>query len=269
MKTAVILGNGESRSWFCPDYLDYPIANVETWGCNAIYRDGVVDNLVSMDYAMQQEIYMSEYPLNHKCWFANWTRVPTQVAEMMMMGTTIPKEFVHWPKSNASDECVISGKDPATVQTRIDDMMKDFPHLDTEDLKLKMEKDVGVWITPVFDEDRVQTISNLEGWSAGNVGLFLAAENGATEVYMLGFDLSDYDEPLNNIYKGTENYLPKTAKGFNPVNWIIQMNSVFEKHRRVTFYWVDNIWKAYSDKFLTPNIKHIDKNAFLDRVGTF
>ena len=154
MKSSVVLGNGESRSWFCPDYLEYPIANLELWGCNAIYRDGVVDNLVSMDYAMQQEIYMSGYPLNHKCWFANWTRVPTQVAEMMMMGTAIPKEFVHWPKSNTSDECVISGKDPATVQTRIDEMMKDFPHLDTEDLKLKMEKDVGVWITPVFDEDR-------------------------------------------------------------------------------------------------------------------
>ena len=269
MKSSVVLGNGESRSWFCPDYLEYPIANLELWGCNAIYRDGVVDNLVSMDYAMQQEIYMSGYPLNHKCWFANWTRVPTQVAEMMMMGTTIPKDFVHWPKSNASDECVISGKDPATVQTRIDEMMKDFPHLDTEDLKLKMEKDVGVWITPVFDEDRVQTISNLEGWSAGNVGLFLAAENGATEVYMLGFDLSSYDEPLNNIYKGTENYLPGTARGFNPVNWIIQMNSVFKKYRDVTFYWVDSRWKNYSDKFFAPNIKHIDKNAFLDRVGAF
>ena len=269
MKSAVVLGNGESRSWFCPDYLEYPIADLELWGCNAIYRDGVVDNLVSMDYAMQQEIYMSGYPLNNKCWFANWTRVPTQVAEMMMMGTTIPKEFVHWPKSNASDECVISGKDPATVQTRIDEMMKDFPHLDTEDLKLKMEKDVGVWITPVFDEDRVQNISNLEGWSAGNVGLFLAAENGATEVYMLGFDLSSYDEPLNNIYKGTENYLPGTARGFNPVNWIIQMNSVFKKYRDVTFYWVDSRWKDYSDKFFAPNIKHIDKNTFLDKVGSF
>ena len=78
MKSAVVLGNGESRSWFCPDYLEYPIADLELWGCNAIYRDGVVDNLVSMDYAMQQEIYMSGYPLNNKCWFANWTRVPTQ-----------------------------------------------------------------------------------------------------------------------------------------------------------------------------------------------
>ena len=63
--------------------------------------------------------------------------------------------------------------------------------------------------------------------------------------------------------------MPGTARGFNPVNWIIQMNSVFKKYRDVTFYWVDSRWKNYSDKFFAPNIKHIDKNAFLDRVGAF
>ena len=30
-----------------------------TWGCNAIYRDVMVDNLVAVDYGMQQEIYES------------------------------------------------------------------------------------------------------------------------------------------------------------------------------------------------------------------
>ena len=33
-----------------------------TWGCNAIYRDGDVDNLVAIDYGMQQEIYDSRIP---------------------------------------------------------------------------------------------------------------------------------------------------------------------------------------------------------------
>ena len=51
MKSSVVLGNGESRSWFCPDYLEYPIADLELWGCNAIYRDGVVDNLVSKTFS--------------------------------------------------------------------------------------------------------------------------------------------------------------------------------------------------------------------------
>jgi len=55
MKKSIVLGNGESRKWFNHDYLDYAIANIETWGCNAIYRDGRVNNLVAMDYAMHKK----------------------------------------------------------------------------------------------------------------------------------------------------------------------------------------------------------------------
>ena len=57
---ALVIGNGESRSWFrSPRWV--AMDDVITWGCNAIYRDGphYVDNLVAMDYAMQQEIYDS------------------------------------------------------------------------------------------------------------------------------------------------------------------------------------------------------------------
>ena len=39
---------------------------------------------------------------------------------------------------------------------------------------------------------------------------------GAEEIYMLGFDLSEYDKLINNIYKGTDNYYPENMKGFNP-----------------------------------------------------
>lgn len=82
-------------------------------------------------------------------------------------------------------------------------------------------------------------------------------------------DLSSYDEPLNNIYNGTDNYLPSTAKGFNPVNWVSQLNLVFKNYMDKTFYWLDNsFWSAYTDKFMTSNLKHIDRNEFLDnRIG--
>ena len=45
----MIYGNGESRKQF--DKLRF-MGNYTTWGCNAIYRDLNVDNLVSVDYAM-------------------------------------------------------------------------------------------------------------------------------------------------------------------------------------------------------------------------
>ena len=35
-----------------------------------------VDNLVSVDYNMQQEIYESGYAHNNKCWFSDWNILP-------------------------------------------------------------------------------------------------------------------------------------------------------------------------------------------------
>ena len=52
----LVLGNGESRAWFNPSEIKIADKNVLTWGCNAIYPDGHVDNLVAIDYGIQQEI---------------------------------------------------------------------------------------------------------------------------------------------------------------------------------------------------------------------
>ena len=58
MSKHIVYGNGESRP-------RKPIVGGDfiTWGCNAIYRDFTVDNLVSVDYNMQQEIYRSGYAI--------------------------------------------------------------------------------------------------------------------------------------------------------------------------------------------------------------
>ena len=62
-----VYGNGESRKGFT-------VSNYDgiSWGCNALYRDAVVDNLVVMDYGMQGEVYNSGYVKEHKCWFADF-----------------------------------------------------------------------------------------------------------------------------------------------------------------------------------------------------
>ena len=56
LNRAIVLGNGESRRWLETYSLENWNHDIPTWGCNAIYRDMYVDNLVSVDYAMQQEI---------------------------------------------------------------------------------------------------------------------------------------------------------------------------------------------------------------------
>ena len=270
---SLVIGNGESRSWFKPCHQTIMDEEVITWGCNAIYRDGphCVHNLVAMDYAMQQEIYDSGWALEnpefgdiHNVYFANWSVVPSEVADAMLMGFDIPETFIHRSK-NRTDQCVISGKDPATLHEKVEAAIRQFPHLDMNDLKLKMEKDVGIWITYVNEDDNITDVGN-SVLSTGNMALLLACHvHGAKEIYMLGYDLSSYDEPLNNIYKGTDNYLPATAKGFNPINWTNQMNELFDKYKNITFYWVD-CNRALTKNKEFDNIIYLTKEELCDKL---
>ena len=264
MNKALVIGNGESRAWFKPCHQQILDSKVITWGCNAIYRDGTVNNLVSVDYGMQQEIYDSGYALDKSghddyklVHFANWSPLPSEIADIMFMGYDIPEAFIHRSK-NRTSQCVISGKDPDTLQEKIEVAMRMNPNLDIEDLKLKMEKDVGVWITYVESYDNVVPIQYPIGWSTGNTALHLACQDSTSpkplEVYVLGFDLSAYNQPLNNMYKGTDNYLPADAKGFNPDNWYKQMLTVFKEFSEIDFYLVD-----HDNQFDSKNVKHITK----------
>ena len=255
----VLIGNGESRKWYCPSHQMFGVP-VTTWGCNAIYRNGKVDNLVAVDYGMQQEIYDSGY--DGVCHFANWSVLPSSVADMMFMGYDIPEAFVHRSK-NRTDNCVISGKDPVTLKERIEAAIQMFPSLDMKDLQMKMEKDVGVWITYVREDDNINTIDFPVGWSTGNTAMHLACQQGAKEIYILGFDLSSYDEPLNNMYKGTDNYLSSDARGFNPVNWQNQMQSVFREFKDVQFSWVD----ATEEFIQENNLSYLTKTQFCDKLN--
>ena len=272
MTKAVVFGNGESRKW-ADNVLtfDRHDKDVVTWGCNAIYRDMWVDNLVAVDYPMQQEIYTSDLLEGQfttgdtmRFHFTNWSPVPAEIADMMFMGYDIPESFIHKTErvGNHTEQCVISGKDPVTLQEKIEVAMKMNPDLDMVDLRNKMEKDVGVWITYVKDDDGINNIDFPIGWSAGNTALYLACQSGAEEVYILGFDLSSYDEPLNNIYKGTDNYLSSDAKGFNSVNWKDQMQTVFEEFKDVKFYWVD----ARDDSIQENNLSYLTKTDFCDTL---
>ena len=270
MNKALVIGNGESRAWFNPSPRQRILDNsVVTWGCNAIYRDGYVHNLVSVDYAMQQEIYDSGYCLDDPdhddtkiIHFANWSPVPAEVADVMFMGYDIPEAFIHKSR-NRTDHCVISGKDPITLQEKIETAIKINPNLDMKDLKQKMEKDVGIWITYVEPNNNIVSVDYPVGWSTGNTALHLACQTQPEKVYVLGFDLSSYDASLNNIYKGTNNYLPASAKGFSQDNWYNQMRTVFKEFLLygIKFYLVDS-----EVKFDENNVFYITKNELCEEL---
>ena len=120
MNRFLVIGNGESRSWFKPCHQTIA-EDVVTWGCNAIYRDGAVHNLVAVDYGMQQEIYDSGYCLDNPEYgdiktihFANWNIVPAEIAP----DTVKPPDTAALPVTSTPEllvERVVELLDPAEV----------------------------------------------------------------------------------------------------------------------------------------------------------
>ena len=223
----LVYGNGESRPRTSIG------GDIISWGCNAIYRDFRVDNLVSIDYNIQQEIYESEYALTNKCWFSDWSILPDFDTSMMLVGNNGP---VYETWQGVRKNCVVQGKTIDSVQRVMDEILTFNPQLDKDDLRKKLEKDIGLYITWVADNDMVEDIDYPRGWSAGNTALYLACKSGAEEVYMCGFDGSNYSEPLNNIYKGSKNYLTADSRGFNTTNWDNQFKLVQKEFSDVQFY---------------------------------
>ena len=158
---------------------------------------------------------------------------------------------------------MIQGKDPVTLQEKIEVAIQMNPNLDIPDLVQKMEKDVGVWITYLKEEDNVAPIDYPVGWSTGNTAMHLACQEGVDEVFILGYDLSSYDEDLNNLYKGTDNYLPATAKGFYSTNWMNQMATIFNEFRDKQFYWVD---RQFDEKLFFDNVRDLTKDELCDKL---
>ena len=52
---------------------------------------------------------------------------------------------------------------------------------------------------------------------------------------MCGFDGTEYSKPLNNIYKGSKNYLPADSRGFNTINWDNQFRWLQRDFPKVKF----------------------------------
>jgi len=78
-------------------------------------------------------------------------------------------------------------------------------------------------------------------WGAGQFATLVALQEGATTIYLLGFDLygSGKDQKLhNNVYKDTHNYWSTDRHAVPHHYWVYQMHKIFELHPNVQFYQV-------------------------------
>jgi len=85
---------------------------------------------------------------------------------------------------------------------------------------------------PYFSTEKIDQPIN---WGSGPYAVLLAAEMGFPKIVLAGFDLYSKNDKINNIYKGTEHYLPETAKPVDPAYWIHQIGQLMMVNPFVEF----------------------------------
>ena len=259
MTKVFVLGNGESRK-----NIDLNVLKTKgkVYGCNAIYRDSVVDSLVVVDGGMIHEVYDSGYCSANKTYFRGWTKLPefmysdfVNMDALMGWGEGLKTENEKGDKT----QFVFHGTDPNQLRAYYE-MVVQKNNITDEIDQLELRQLMGrhqQWVTWVDDEDCAEAIPvEIEGWSAGPIAVRLALENEKPdEVYMIGFDMGSVDGKVNNLYKGTRNYVTQDAPETFSGNWAVQHAKNFEAFPNTKFYKVNSEdfhteieeWKDYQN----------------------
>jgi hypothetical protein len=102
------------------------------------------------------------------------------------------------------------------------------------------------------------------GFSSGPIAVALAAEHGASKIYMLGFDMGPIkNNQINNIYAGTEFYKPQTSVPTFTGNWIKQLTQITKDFPDCEFVRVHGPTTAAITQFDSiKNFKKMDLSGF-------
>ena len=204
----VVYGNGKSRlKWDLKQNLHDDII---TWGCNRIYNDTVVDNLVAVDYWIQHMVYESGYAKTNKCWFLDWQILPVDfdITPMRL------EYYNHQENEKNTGGKVVRGKDQPPLK--------------------------GLYITWVDENDMVEDIDFPKEWGSGTTAIHLACRHGASEIYLMGFDLSE--NPLNNVYEVFQDGQKMKSdphRFCHRSDWANEMKTVIREFPNIKFIWIE------------------------------
>lgn len=224
-------GNGNSRKDLD---LDKYKQHGTVVGCNAVYRDFTPDMLVALDSAMAHEIYRSGYARENISHLGYWTPIPVEIAEEMLYQKDGPVSLSPSDLSFVREAVYHGGEGVFTLES----------------------KTKGIaYITGVVYPDSAHAVEPLitsgDGsqwaYSTGTMSIFLACEEGAKEIYIIGHDLYSLDDKVNNIYAGSRHYVDKDAPMKRPdndksddlYNWIQQHKNTFDCFPDTKFYKVN------------------------------
>jgi hypothetical protein len=108
------------------------------------------------------------------------------------------------------------------------------------------------------------------GFSSGPVATALAAMDGNTRIYLLGFDLGGLPgDRFNNIYADTEFYKPSHAPPTFTGNWARQLCQIMADFSQCDFVRVVGPTTASVQEFKNiKNYSDLDLQDFLARINT-
>ena len=266
-----VLGNGETRKQINLKSLN---TGGKIYGCNALYRDYTPDALICVDGGMIHEVYSSGYCSKNKTYLRGWSKLP----EFLYNDMVNMDALQGWGESLKSEnekgnrtQFVFNGTDPNQLRRQYEMLVKKYGI--TEEIgQLELRQLMGnhqQWVTWVDDEDCAETIPmEIEGWSAGPIAVRIALEQeNPTDVFLIGFDMGSNTGTVNNIYKGTSNYVTQDAPETFAGNWIQQHQKNFEMFPNVNFWKVNAapLGTDSNSKFIEEwrdydNLQYIDYN---------
>ena len=258
LKRVFCIGNGESRIGFDLEKLR---PHGKIYGCNAIYRDFMPDVLTAVDHGIMHEIYHAGIAQKIPCYFRDWTKVPAMTYEPMLMGgisnleeakEALDKVLISNDRGD-SQEYVMHGSKLSGVI----DLIKREPNKFNKDVIKLQKKEINhatikvSWIKEPDYSHSLQEFEPVKGERTGDYGWACGASSGwvamnrekPDEIYLIGHDLHSATDKVNNLYKGTKNYVAPENGPTPAINWI-------------------NQWYTLADWF--PDVKFIKINRFND-----
>jgi len=118
----------------------------------------------------------------------------------------------------------------------------------------KVKKNKNVFPVPDLPYQGKHRSDQPEHWGSGNYALLLAALN-YKNIYLIGFDLYDKNNKINNVYKDTLNYSPKNSKPVDPSYWIYQNSRIFDVFPDKEFIIVNNSDWIMPSSWCKDNVK--------------
>tara|TARA_Y100001937_G_scaffold78791_1_gene106838 strand:- start:313 stop:1260 length:948 start_codon:yes stop_codon:yes gene_type:complete len=276
-----VLGNGESRKDIDVELLK---TQGKVWGCNAIFRDHVVDGLIAVDPMMTHEIYRSGYCDSNKVYFRDWDDMPADQYEMMKeaQSSNMKDPTIREWKSNPQGyytHFVIHGQSTVNKNRKTDRWKGDgFENVyitwtyGLADNNITQLKDImNDYYGMGWEADNAGPDD--PGWSSGASAMYIACKVEKPKTcYLIGMDMYSTTDFINNLYKQTHGYVSSDESAITPQNWVVQMGRVMVRYKDIQFIKVNpdesnKISERMPQWDSLPNLSYMKKSEFYTKLS--